>query len=417
MTSYRKYNVNLIEGQKEKLRKNFQKRAPMTLRFSHNQLSGGDELLLTNTQIRKIEKSKIDRTGTDIKISTAQMRKQSGGNLFSTLLPLARTALPRILKTVGLSALTGAVSGGIEKAIKGEGLFSVPQNKVDKLIQYKDYLTEAQKKQIVQALQTGSGISRFRLTKKQQGGGFFGTLLASIGIPLIMKALTGKGQGSGPRLPKNTRNIYVPKTSRGAGGKSNKKNKKQKTGKRQWASRKEQSIQQHPNFKRSIVAVERSTAMKSRLSKARARGLRVEKPLSSLDLNDWVKELGIKKFRRVFSRDNLPKNIRKEECGIIYLDDFSGPGTNWVCWRNMDEDVYQYFDSFGLSMPAEVEEYLIKSGKTLFYSPDEIQERLSVLCGYWQNGKSIFEVLHNPEFDLNNQIVNYEFLKRYFSIK
>ena len=67
----------------------------------------------------------------------------------------------------------------------------------------------------------------------------------------------------------------------------------------------------------------------------------------------------------------------------------------------------------------------LKSGKTLFYSPDEIQERFSVLCGYWclyylferQNGKSIFEVLHNSEFDLNNQIVNYEFLKRYFSIK
>ena len=64
------------------------------------------------------------------------MRKQSGRNLFSALLPLARTSLPQILKTVGLSALTGAVSGGIEKAIKGEGLigsglFSVPQNKVD----------------------------------------------------------------------------------------------------------------------------------------------------------------------------------------------------------------------------------------------------------------------------------------------
>ena len=66
MASYRKYNVNLTEGQKEKLRKHFQKRAPMTLRLSHNQLSGGDQLLLTNTQIRKIEKSKIDGTGTDI---------------------------------------------------------------------------------------------------------------------------------------------------------------------------------------------------------------------------------------------------------------------------------------------------------------------------------------------------------------
>ena len=122
MTSYRKYNVNLKDGQKEKLRKYFQKRGPMTLRFLHNQLNGNDELLLTNRQIRKIEKSKIDGTGTDIKISINQMRKQSGGNLFCSLLPLAKNILPQILKTAGLSALSGAVSGGIEKAIKGEGL-------------------------------------------------------------------------------------------------------------------------------------------------------------------------------------------------------------------------------------------------------------------------------------------------------
>ena len=156
MTSYQNYKVNLSEGQKEKLQKYFQKRAPTTLQLSHNQLSGGDELLLTGTQMNKTEKSKNDGTGTDIKISISQMKKQSDGNLFSLLTlfaPLARTALPQFLKTVGFSALTGAVSGGIEKAIKGEGLFSVPQNKVDKLIQYKDYLTEAQKKQIMQALQ------------------------------------------------------------------------------------------------------------------------------------------------------------------------------------------------------------------------------------------------------------------------
>ena len=260
----------------------------MTLRLSHNQLSGGDELLLTNTQIRKIEKSKRDGTGTDIKISTAQMRKQSGGNLFSALLPLARTALPQILKTVGLSALTGAVSGGIEKAISGSGLFSIPQNKVDQLIKYKDYLTEAQRKQINQALQTGSGISRFKLTKKQQEGGFLGTLLASIGIPLLMNALTGKGRGRGlhvePRLPTNTRSIYVTKTGKGR--------KKQK--RRRSSSREKQLIQQYSSFGGSILK----------------QG--VEKPLSSLDLNDWVKELGIKKFKGVFSRGNLPKELEKK---------------------------------------------------------------------------------------------------------
>ena len=123
-----------------------------------------------------------------------------------------------ILKTAGLSALSGAVSGEIEKAIKGEGLFKIPQNKVDQLNQYKDYLTETQKKQINKALKTGSGISR--MTKQeQQEGGFLGTLLASIGIPLLVKATTGKGHGSGlhiePRLTSSTIKTYVPKTGRG----------------------------------------------------------------------------------------------------------------------------------------------------------------------------------------------------------
>ena len=208
-----------------------------------------------------------------------------------------------------------------------------------------------------------------------------------------MKAITGKGLHVGPHLPTNTRNIYVPKTGRG-------KKKRQRS-----SSREKQSVQQYFNNRSNII--------------------NIEKPLSSIDLNKLIKEVNIKKFRGVFSRDNLPKRIRKEECGITNLDDFSGPGTHWVCWRNIDENVCEYFDSFGLSIPFEVKEYLMKSGKTLFYSPDEIQERLSVLCGYWclyylierQNGKEIFEVLHNSEFSPNNQMVNYNFLKRYFNIK
>ena len=178
---------------------------------------------------------------------------------------------------------------------------------------------------------------------------------------MLRKALTGRGLHVDPFLPTNTRNIYIPKE-----GKQREKLKKIKIwqGFTPWE---EQPIQQHSDFRRNI------------LSKVSG----VEKPLSSLDLNDWVEKLGIKKFRGVFSRDNLPKRIRKEECGIINLDDFSGPGTHWVCWRNIEgEDICEYFDSFGLPMPTEVMEYLIKSGKTLFYSPDEIQERSSVLCGY-----------------------------------
>ena len=44
----------------------------------------------------------------------------------------------------------------------------------------------------------------------------------------------------------------------------------------------------------------------------------INKPLSNFDLIDWVKKLGIKHFRGIYSRDNLPSKIRKQ-CGIINL--------------------------------------------------------------------------------------------------
>ena len=158
MTTYLKYNVNLTQGQKEKIARAFEKKCQTTLILTNSQLSGSDELFLTKTQVQKLEKAKKNGNGSDITISETQMKKQNGGNLFSAILPLSRTVLPSLLKRAGLSALSGAVSGGVEKAIKGEGLFSIQQNKVYELKQYKDYLTETQKKQINKALKTGSGI-------------------------------------------------------------------------------------------------------------------------------------------------------------------------------------------------------------------------------------------------------------------
>ena len=50
--------------------------------------------MLTQTQIKRIEKSERNGTGTDIRISAKHMRKQDGGSLFSALMPLVRSALP-----------------------------------------------------------------------------------------------------------------------------------------------------------------------------------------------------------------------------------------------------------------------------------------------------------------------------------
>jgi len=135
---------------------------------------------------------------------------------------------------------------------------------------------------------------------------------------------------------------------------------------------------------------------------------------------NWVKQLGIKRFRGVYSRDNLPEHMEKE-CGIINLDSEIGPGTHWVAYRNIDSEC-EYFDSFGLIMPTDVRKYLSTSGKQIYYSGDEIQERDSVLCGYWclyyllerQKDVPILNVIHNTNFDVNDKSVNHRFVIDYF---
>ena len=144
----------------------------------------------------------------------------------------------------------------------------------------------------------------------------------------------------------------------------------------------------------------------------------LNKPLSNFNLEGWIDKLGIKHFRSIYSRDALPESINKKECGIINLDDIEGQGTHWVCYRNLEKNLVEYLDPFGLIMPYEIRDYLLTSGKIIIYSQDEIQNRETVLCGYWclyylnerQKGKSMLDVIHNEGFDEDNS----DFIKDYF---
>ena len=92
----------------------------------------------------------------------------------------------------------------------------------------------------------------------------------------------------------------------------------------------------------------------------------------------------------------------KKECGIVDLDSKIGPGTHCVCYRNINS-FCEYFDSFDLPITEEILEYLSTNGKQIIYSRDEIQERNSVLCGYWclyllikrQKGVSFLDVIQS----------------------
>ena len=201
MTKLFQINVRLSENQKKNLSTAYHKRETIVLRLTNNSLNGNDTLYVPAMIKKRLEKNRKLNKGMDIRFAKTNIRKQVGGSLLSTVLTLGRSFAPTIAKTLGLSALGGLASEGasqLVKAISGKGVqtggFLVPQDKIEKLIEYKHLLWTKQKQDILNALQSGSGV-RIKPTKTQSGG-FLGTLLASIGIPLAIEAIkkmTGKG--------------------------------------------------------------------------------------------------------------------------------------------------------------------------------------------------------------------------------
>ena len=415
MTTYIEYGVKLSDGQKSKLFSAIQNKSPLTLRLKHSHLRGPDELMLTQRQIEKIKKSLANGTGSDLKISKTQITRsvKHGGNLFTSLARLSSKLLPLAVK--GVSKVAPAIATGAANALGEIGLkklfgrgISIPKRFWKFLPPFSKEFTQAQKDQINKVFKTGGRLV-IKPTQKQIEGGLLGTL-ASIGIPMAISLLP-KLFGSGLQVDRgsssNTRSVYVPPTQ-GEGyypppfigtwenpiGMGVKKKGKKKAQRQRSVAGKKQPIQLNSLDRRHFVI----------------------KPLSNFDLMEWVKKLGLRHFRGIYSRDNLPQKIKKE-CGIINLDDMKGPGTHWVCYRNLDS-VVEYFDPFGLIMPNEALKYFRSSGKHIVYSLDEIQNRNTVLCGYWclyylferQNGKSILDVIHNPHFDNDNS----DFIKEYF---
>ena len=204
MTQLYEINIKLSDNQKTNLSKAYHKRETIVLRLTKDALNGRDTLYVPVTTVKRLEKNRTMNKGMDIKLSKTNIRKQVGGSLLTSILTLGKAFGPTLAKTLGLSALAGAASEGasqIVKKISGKGVkslamsYTVPNSKINQLIDRQDLLSKKQKNDIVNALQTGSGVN-IKPTKTQTGG-FLGALLASIGIPLVLKAITGSG---GPRL-------------------------------------------------------------------------------------------------------------------------------------------------------------------------------------------------------------------------
>ena len=161
MTELHEINVRLSDNQKTNLSNAYHKRETIVLRLTSDALHGNDTLLVPAMTKKRLEKNRKLNKGMDIKLAKTNIRKQVGGSLLSTIVSLGMKALPTIGKTLGLSALAGLASGGMEKLIKGSGQtggYLVPLDKIKELLQYTHLLTTKQKQDVLGAIKSGSGV-------------------------------------------------------------------------------------------------------------------------------------------------------------------------------------------------------------------------------------------------------------------
>ena len=383
-TEYYPYKINLSKGQLEKLKRAIKNRSSISLRLSNKDLSGNHQLLLTERQINKIKKHISKGVGMELRLSKAQISKnlQSGGSVLSSLLQLGTKMLP--FATQAISKVAPALATGAAQALGSLGInkifggFMIPQNKIDKFIKYKNLLSQKQKEDLMKALQSGGRL--IIKPTKVQSGGFLGTLLAPIGIPLALKALTGGNVagacGKGLQVPPKTRakGLQVPRKPPpfiGTWDKTGYGKKKSIKSRQRFTIRQQQPFQEYSSSGSNSIKFSNH-------------------PLSNHELLQWCDKLGIK-ICGIYSRNEyMPK---KHSPCIINLDDLENQGTHWVCCfpsltiaisaKPWLEGSLNYFDSFGMPYPEEYAKRAKKDNLQIIYNTSQYQELTSVLCGYY----------------------------------
>ena len=215
MTQYNSLNVKLSNSQLNKLKSAIKNETDVVLRLSSNMIGNSDdntnfphELLLTNRQVANLRKAFSKNTSTDIMSSKTQLSNmiQSGRFLGRLLGPLVRTGLPLmksvikpLAKSVLVSLVLTAAASGADAGIHKKILGSDPNNNAT-LIILNNGMDDILK--IVKSLKDSGvllkGVSETISNEaKEQRGGFLsmllGTLDASLLGDLLTKHLSGKG--------------------------------------------------------------------------------------------------------------------------------------------------------------------------------------------------------------------------------
>ena len=270
MVEYSKVDCKLTNVQLNKFKKAAKSNEGVVLRLSirnFNKDKSPHELLLTATQNTKLRNAYNNNSATDIKLSKAQIKKliQSGGflgKLLSKLAgPLMKVAMPlakNVLAPLGLTAAMSAIDGSIQKKIHGSGV---------KLIIEQEDMNDIMK--IIKALENSGillkGVSKtIKNETKEQRGGFLSMLLGTLGASLLGNLLSG-GKG-------------IMRAGKGSVASRTKGN--------------------------GIVRAGEESGSKKKLNL-----LLPFHPLTNIEISEYYKNEP--RFNGVYSRNNLPKTIKK----------------------------------------------------------------------------------------------------------
>ena len=207
--TYIQHGFTLTDSQKQALASAYQNKEGHTLRLNLPQLSGTDNLGITKTQYNKIMKAKSQGKNINLNLSATQLSKNGGalGAIMGKVMPLVMQHAPKLLGTLGLAALTGAVSGATNKAVRGSGtksggfilpligsLFGSGVKSAGDLNPYQlGLIQDLKPSQITKLRNAAKG------TKSGGLGPMAGMMLGSLAMPLISK-LFGAGLKRGGQL-------------------------------------------------------------------------------------------------------------------------------------------------------------------------------------------------------------------------
>ena len=100
--------------------------------------------------------------------------------------------------------------------------------------------------------------------------------------------------------------------------------------------------------------------------------------VNKLEISEYYKDEP--RFNGVYSRNNLPKTIKKGTY-VINLDEYENTGTHWVSLFVKANKVI-YFDSFGIEhIPEKINKFI--GNKKIKASIFRIQAYDSIMCGYF----------------------------------